>query len=270
MKNLHAPYTISVLSDLTDSTHATLETAISIAQAVNGRVHLFHVKKPNDLVTSDNQLSATRSLNTNYVKTENKLKQLVGEFSAKHTTPITYSFAFGNIKNEIETYLTQHKPDVIVIGKKTSAPLNFLGNGVTEVVLKTHQGEIIIASDTNKLTPNQFINLGFLNELKPVANPDFFDHIVQKVKGPIKTFQFTDAPNPDQTVIESFKNKQVIEYIFEKSNNVINSLTTYIQQNKVNLLCLPRQKKNNSTEELDINDVLNKIQVSLLITPTIN
>ncbi|CAM1360905.1 universal stress protein [Tenacibaculum xiamenense] len=266
MKTNKIGYRISVLTDLKESTETVIQTALSIAKITKGSLAIYHVVKPSNIVRSENQLSASRNINNEYTKTERKIEKLVAEYSEKHDTPISYSFSIGNIKNNIEVYLKETKPDIVVIGKKSSAPLSFLGNGVTDLILKKHQGEVIIAAEENKLVPNELINLGFLNKLRPFKNPHFFTQIAINAIEPIKTFQFTDDINHDQTVIESFKNKRIVEYVFEKSNNVVNNLTTYLKKNNVNLLCLPRKKNNRTTKELDINDVLNKLNVSLLVT----
>ncbi len=266
MKTDKKGYQISVLTDLRESTETVIQTALSIAKVTNGSIAIYHVVKPSNIVRSENQLSASRNINNEYTKTEKKLEELVAKYSKNHATPIRYTFSIGNIKSNIESYLKESTPDIVVIGKKSSAPLNFLGNGVTDLVLKKHQGEVVIAADGNKLVPNELINLGFLNKLRPFKNPDIFIQIAQSAIDPIKTFQFTDDASHDQTVIESFKNKKIVEYVFEKSNNVVNNLTTYLRKNNVNLLCLPRKKNNRTTKELDINDVLNKLNISLLVT----
>ncbi|SEC28476.1 Universal stress protein family protein [Tenacibaculum sp. MAR_2009_124] len=266
MKSDKTNYRISVLTDLKESAETVIETALSIAKVTKGSIAIFHVLKPSNIVHSENQLSASRNINNEYTKTEKKIEALVEKYSIKHDTPISYSFSIGNIKNNIELYLNDHAPDIVVIGKKSSAALSFFGNGVTDLVLKKHQGEVVIAADGNKLVPNELINLGFLNKLRPFKNPDIFIQIAQNAIDPIKTFQFTDDINHDQTVIESFKNKKIVEYVFEKSNNVVNNLTTYLRKNNINLLCLPRKKNNQTTKELDINDVLNKLNISLLVT----
>ena len=266
MRNSKSSCVISVFTDLGKSTETVIETALSIAKVTGGSMDIFHVKKCSKIVHSDNQLSASRSINNEYVKTEKKIEELITKYSTKYNVAISYSFSFGNIKNNIEVYLEKNNPDILVIGKQSSAPIRFLGNGVTDLVLKRYKGELIIADEENKLVPDALINMGFLNKLQPFKNFEFFTQITKNVIEPIKTFQFTDKVNHDKKAIEFFKNKKMVEFIFEKSSNVVNNLSKYLQKNNINLLCLSRTKSELTGKELDVSDVLNKLNISLLVT----
>ena len=46
------------------------------------------------------------------------------------------NFSFGNIKDEIRTYIKDTKPDIIVLGQRDSKPLKFIGDSITHFLLK--------------------------------------------------------------------------------------------------------------------------------------
>ena len=89
---------ISVLTDLKTSTETVIETALSIAKVTKGNIDIFHVTKPTNIVRSENQLSASRTINSEYIKTERKIEKLVAKYASEHDVAISYSFSFGNIK----------------------------------------------------------------------------------------------------------------------------------------------------------------------------
>ena len=58
------------------------------------------------------------------------------------------------LKSEISDYIKAHKPDIVVIGKRKSGPFNFAGDNITDLVMKSHDGAIMIASDENAFELN--------------------------------------------------------------------------------------------------------------------
>lgn len=135
---------ILVLSDLKENARDTLAYAITIAKEINGALELFCVKKPNDIVTTENQLSAVRIVNNEFVKTEQKAKNLARSIVKDNFFPVKNTIEFGSVKTEIENHINQTKPDLIIIGKRQKKLLSFNGDKITEFVLKKYTDKVLI------------------------------------------------------------------------------------------------------------------------------
>ncbi|WP_435260732.1 universal stress protein [Tenacibaculum sp. nBUS_03] len=225
---------IVVLSDLGDSTAISLNTAISLAKKTNASIHLFHVKKPSDIVSTDNQLSANRAINTKFTQTNKDINELVSSYSKKYGINITSSFTFGNIKNEIDAFIENTNPSIIVIGKRRNKSITALGDKISKHILKREGKTIVIASSTNNITPETEISLGVYNELEKQSN-DFITEIIEKYnKTPLKSIR---------------ANKKDIKSLETKD---------------INLLIVDRENvKPKSTKSF--NELLRKIDVSLVV-----
>lgn len=232
---------IVVLSDLKDSTTTLLKTAISLAKKTNASIHFFHVKKPTEIINTDNQLSAKRAINSKFTQTNKEISELVSEFSKKYKIDITSSFTFGNVKNEIDTFLENTNPNIIVIGKRRNKGIVTLGDKISKHVLKKKGKTIIIATSENDLNPENEISLGVYNELEQQHKNDFINEIIENASKPLKKFNIIDST--------------------EKSSN--NQVTNVIS-NDVDLLVVDRETiKPKSTKSF--NKLLSNIDVSLVV-----
>ena len=261
-------YKIVVLSDLTKSSAAILKNAVSVAKIINGRIEIFSVKKPTDIVKMDNQLSAMRTINSEHKAINKKMRNLATSISQEYDVGITYSFAFGNVKSEIEEYLAEQKPDVVVLGKRKSKTFNLMGDGITDFILNRYNGTIMIAPHNNKLEPNKEVTLGMLNNPKPSSNLEFAEDLMQHAQKPLKSFKIikSTVSSQKQPLPEG---RKTIEYVFEYSDNIIKNFSTYLSKNNINLLCMNRiNKQSRATRHLtasDVKEVMGKLNVSLLI-----
>ena len=155
-------YKILVLSDLKENTDCMLQKAVRLSTTIDAEIELLHVKKPTDVIETDSQLSAMRTINEVYVKTDKKIKDLITPFTKDNGVEIKTTIAFGNIKNEIENCIHTCKPDVIVLGNKKRKVLSFIGDNITDFVLKTHQGPVMITSALDGFDPEKELSLDFL------------------------------------------------------------------------------------------------------------
>jgi len=247
-------YKILVLTDLKRNSNHLLKSSISLAKIVNADIELFHVKNASDIVERENQLSAMRSINKEYVKTEQKIKKLIAPFSSDYDVNIKSSFAFGNPKKEISKHIEELQPDIVVIGKRRPNPLKFIGDQITQFVLKQYNGTVLIASNHSALEPNQQISLGLLNGTNDHLNVDFAEDLIGHAQQPLKSFKIIKSCKSESKNSISGSRKE-IEYVFEQSDSVLKNLSRYLTKNKVNLLCVNREN----------NDAISKLDVSLLV-----
>ncbi|WP_338357204.1 universal stress protein [Yeosuana marina] len=266
-------YKILVLTDLKDSTSTTIKSTISLSKMIDGDIELFYVKNASDVVKRDNQLSAIRTINGEYRAANKKIQNLIKSVSDDYHVTINYRLAIGNVKNEIVTYIEEHQPDIIVLGKRKSKPLNFIGDNITDFILKTHNGVIMIAANENPLEPNKKLSLGILNGIEQTSNIVFAEDLISYAQKPLKLFKIIKSSNTTKET-NSLEDKQTVEYVFEHGDNSISTLSNYLSKKNINLLCIDRDKKDGNnkvnTSKLDIKDVISKLNVSLLLSGNSN
>jgi hypothetical protein len=257
-------YKILVLSDLKKSANPILKSTVSLAKIIDGDIEFFHVKKPIDVVNKENQLSAIRTINSEYTTSDKTIKKLLKPISEEYSLKLNYKVAIGNLKDEISKRIDTYNPDVIVLGKRKQKLLG-LGDKTTQFVLENYTGAIMIASNENVLEPNDNLSLGVLNANTKALNTEFIERLIKHSKTPLKSFQIgkgtVGAEKSDSKGIKT------IEYVFEQGSNAIQNISNYLSKSKVNLLCLDRNNKNDSLNPLkpELYDVINKLNVSLLV-----
>ena len=263
-------YKILVLSDLKSTTETTLKSTVGLAKMVDGEIHLFHVKRPTDVVKRENQLSAIRTINQDHISTEKKIKNIVDSISVTYGMNIKYSFTFGNVKNEIENHLKNLNPDIIVLGKRKPKSIKFLGDSITHFVLEKHAGPIMIAADNNAIEPNTVLSLGLMNGSEESMNIEFANDLMPHVQKPLKSFKVVKSSGVSSDNKELPKNSGTLEYVFEHRDDIIQNLSNYLSKSNINLLCIDRNsRKEKSKTNLimtDLKEAMNKFNVSLLLT----
>ncbi|MGK0446725.1 MAG: hypothetical protein ACJA2M_000494 [Polaribacter sp.] len=248
-------YKILVLSDLNKSTSKTIKSSVSLAKIVDADINFFYVKKPTEVVEKESQLSAMRTINKEYFSIDKKIKSIISPMSEKYKIKINHTFSIGNLKNEIEKHIDESKPDIIVLGKRKSKAVNFIGDNITSFILKKHMGPIVIINDKNELEPNKELSLGLFNYSK--TNDVFSENIIRSTQRPLKAFNIGN--NSDSLNNETpLKDTKTIEYVFSEGDNVLKNISNYLLKSNVNLLFVNRKK--------NIKDVINKLDCSLILT----
>ena len=258
---------ILVLSDLKESTAIVLKSSVSLAKMIDGNIDLFHVIKPTDVVQKESQLSAFRTINEKHNATKKDIQNFINPLSEAYGIHINYSYTFGNVKNEIREYIANNKPDIIVLGKRTSKTFKVMGDSITQFVLKEYDGVIMIAADDNALEPNRNLSLGFLNDID--ESFEFVENLIKHTEAPVKSFKIRKKSDSLKEA-NIFEDKKTIEFVFEKNDNTIMNLSNYLSKNDINLLCINRGNKKTANKlslmSSDIKEAINKLDVSLLLS----
>lgn len=267
MKN--KKYKILVLSNLKDSTDTILKSTISLSKIINSEIHFFYVKQPTDLIKSENQLSAKRTINREQVVTDKKIQNIVQPFIEKYQLNIGYSFAFGNIKEEIENVINEYKPDIVVLGKRKPKSVALFGDSITQFVIKKHTGSIMIAADENSLEPDKDFSLGFFNGEEEDFNVEFANDLLEHIQKPIKAFKVvknTKEENKEKLP----RSEKIVEYVFEHRDGALQNVSNYLSKSKVNLLCVVRNQKQSKDKTnqfmTDFKEAINEFNVSVLLS----
>lgn len=260
-------YKILVLSDLKKSTDAVLKSTVSLAKMVGGDIQLYYVKKPTDIVARDNQLSAIRTINSEYRKTEKKIQHVINPISNEFGINIQYAFAFGNVKDEILSHINQQKPDIIVLGKQNPKAFKLIGENITELVLKNFKGIIMIADDKNGLEPNQDLSLGVLNNFEEPFNIEFANSLLAHTQKPLKSFKIVQNSNKTKKRQNQNTATNTLEYVFEPNTDALKNISKYLLKSNVNLLFLDRDTSSKPVPQVNSNikDIIKQLHVSVLL-----
>ncbi|GAA4896018.1 hypothetical protein GCM10023311_21000 [Flaviramulus aquimarinus] len=260
-------YKILVLSDLNKNTDSILKNTVSLSKMIDAEIDFFHVKKPIDIVERESQLSAMRVINKEQLGTKKKIQEFLDPFSKSYDVNINFTFAFGNIKHEIKEHIKTVKPDIIVLGKRKAKTMRFIGDNITDFVLKTHKGAIMIASSENVLEPKKEFNLGLFNGKVESFKMTFVENLIAQTQKPLKSFNIIES-NALNEQNNTPLTEKTVDYVFDKNDNAIKNLSNYLVKNKVNLLCVNRGKSKKKSKALksEINDIIDEVNVSLLIT----
>lgn len=254
-------YKILVLSNLNETTNKILKSSVSLAKIVDTNINFLYVKKPTEVVSNENQLSAMRAINSEYIATDKKMKDLITPIANKYNVAINHSFVIGNVKNEIEKYIEDNQPDIVILGKKKPKTVSFMGDNITQFILKKHKGIIVIADDKNTLDPNEELSLGLLNNVKSINK--LTKDIISSTKKPLTSFKTTkDAEILDEESL--FKDKETIQYVFDKADNSLKDISNYLLKSNTNLLFVDRENINSIKS--NINDLIKNIDCSLILT----
>lgn len=261
-------YKIVVLSDLKDSAGITLKSTVSLAKMINGDIEFFHVKKPTEIIERENQLSAIRDINEKHLYIEKKIQNMIAPISKEYDIKINYKFTFGNVKNEIDNYILESQPDIIVLGKRKPKTFNLLGDGITQFVLERYNGVVMIAADENAIEPNKELSLGVLNGVEETFNIAFAEELMGHSQKPLKSFKILKDENISNE-IPSVSNTNTVEYVFEQGDNAIENLSKYLSKSNVNLLFVDRinndANNNNNLMKSDLQSVMDSLNVSLFL-----
>lgn len=253
-------YKILVLSDLKKASDNVLKNAASLSAIIGGEISFFHVKKPSEVVKRDNQLSAVRSINSTYISTEKQIEGLIMSVSKSHKVTINGTFTVGNVKEEIKKQLKTYKPDIIVLGQRRK-PLGLIGDSITHFVLKNFDGAVVIASQKQVLEPNQEFSLGMLNGFGSPLKLSLTEELLNKTSQPLKFFNIV-KDGKATTEEKAPENKSIVEFVFEQSDNVFNSMSKYLSKSKVDVLLLDRETKSNKVTK----NTFDKFKVPLILT----
>jgi nucleotide-binding universal stress UspA family protein len=250
---------ILVLLDLKGDIINPITTAVSLAKLIDGHIHVFYVRKPIDVIESDSQLSALRTINRSYIETSNDIKNIIASMSKDFSGSISYSHTFGNIKHSILDYLKANSPDVIILGKKKIKPFNLIRNNITDFIVKNYEGAIMIAAPENSLKPNKELSLGVLNSSDESISSDFTKNMLMQVQKPLKFLKMNRLSGKMYSISENNKNN---ELIFDNRYKSMKGLSSYLTKSNINLLYVSRSIESKS----EIKRVIKNVEVSVLIS----
>ena len=161
-------YKIVVLSDLKEKSAQALNYAAKLSKEIDATVEFFYAKDAAEVIQSENPLSAMSLIREVCNKTDQKVRALVNPISRENKIKIKTTFAYGNVKNEIEHFINTSKPDMIILGERKPKKFNFLGDNISGLISKKYKGVVFVATDETILDSSGNVsldNLGLKNNI---------------------------------------------------------------------------------------------------------
>lgn len=162
-------YKILVLSDLKESSNPILIYAAKLANEIDAKVELLHVKGISDILYSENPLTVNEKINDIHNLMNKKMVDYVQPVSKHDNIDIETTFAFGNIKNTIENHIKTTNPDMIILGKSKTKRFKWLNNSLIDFVRNIYDGVIFEATQHSLIDEDGNIsldNLGLKNNIE--------------------------------------------------------------------------------------------------------
>ena len=255
---------ILILSDINTSTEKIVKNGLNLAKILDGEIDFFCVKKPTDIVKKESQLSVMRTINEKFLEADTQIKKLITEINNDHSIAIHHQVSFGNLKDEISNRIKETQPDLIILGNKNSKILSFLGDNILDLVLKEHQGTVMIASDKITLEASSELSLGLLNESRLISANNYRDTIVSFAKKPLISFQVKSDTITDQN--KDSKPENMVEFVFENGDNTLTNMSKYMSKNNVQLLFVNRERDKTKEAKYKFGNLAKELNCSIMLT----
>ncbi|MDX1470649.1 MAG: universal stress protein [Flavobacteriaceae bacterium] len=250
---------ILVLTDFNRMASATLNNTLGIAKKMDANVEMFHVKSPLEVIQTENPLLAKRSLNRAHINTQKSFEDLISSVDLGAIS-VRYSYSVGRLKKEIKKKLEEDQPDMVVLGKRLKNPLKLYRDGFTNFIIKSTNCPVMIASSQYDDATQSNLVPAFYNDSVSIFS-NF--RILGKLKEGYDTVrEYKIVSKTDKTINETdYEDKKRIQFVFERSDNAINTLSSYLTKNNINLFFVQWENQLNR----DLRTLIDKVEVPVLI-----
>ena len=240
---LKTKYRILVVKDQSKYFQTALQNAVNLAKKIGGSIDLLYVKSPSLVVRDENQLAAWRELNKESGSAKKTMKEVVEIIAATEQIPITYSFTFGNLINEVDQHIKSTQPDIVVLGKRRTQVIDLIRKDLTLYLLKNYRGSLLISGDEQLFGSHNDISIGLLDDFLINNKSRLSEDLKKCTEKPITLLKINNSTNEQTEPTDVVKNKPVIPtdittFEFDQGANLSNSVSKYIEKSGVSLLCV--------------------------------
>ncbi|MBO0323208.1 universal stress protein [Muricauda sp. CAU 1633] len=260
-KNTSSKYRISVLLDLSKSSELVLTNAVQLAKTLNGSVEVFHVKPAADIVKRESQLSAIRTIYKDNRDTRSKMQDLIQSMEKEEGISLSYKLEYGNVKNRVRDYLSQQKPDILVLGKRRPG---FFGESITDFVINETNINVLITGKDDKFHTFTDINLGVFGSGLRENGLDIIKDLKRDSEKPVRLFNIKGKITQGEHEVSPWH--KTVSYVFSEGSNALDGLVSYVSHTNTQLLCVPKsQSKTLAFQSNPAKQVMRKANVPIFI-----
>ncbi|GAA4278635.1 universal stress protein [Aquimarina mytili] len=254
-------YRMLALTDLSKSSMTILKNAAQLAKAIGGKIEVFYVKAPADVVNYENQFSAIRAIQEDSRRAQKRLKTMVRKIEKEENIKITFQIAYGNIKNAIQEKISKTKPDIVLLGRRKSKLVNFLSNGITKFLLNECPANVLIAGEDDKFYSYDDTSLGVYGDVLQKDGIEIINDLNQKNSNPIRFFSIRNTKNTKKNIPQHRNTKEKVSYIFSEGTNALDGITSYVSRTNMQLFCISRKHQIKSS----LQQMVYKLDIPVLI-----
>lgn len=258
---------VLVAVDFSEYSLKACETAFEVAKSMNGKVKILNVF-PNmryplhmpfaDVVRGDESNNILDQARRNMFELCEKINDKIasGEIPSVN---YSYSLREGIVEEEIEDYVDEYKPAMLVVGFKGMGnnPQSFIGNVTADIIEITNVPVLAVPLKGRIKNISDVKHLGYLTNVDK-RDLESFDHIVKLIQSRsdiritlihINKTSKGDRFNKNQLadMHEYFQTRYPelhIGYEVIDSEDIIGSLENFVVKEDVGILCLNTRKRN--------------------------
>lgn len=264
MKSFKPKFRILVLYNSKCRKTAALPSGVNLAKRVHGAVELLSVKPIKRFASESNQVVLMRTLEEEKAALKSHLNQLAS-FLTEEEIPLITTVKVGVVKEVIADHIRMTTPDIVIMGCPKGRTKRFYFSSIFQAVMKNHLGPLLLSANTKNLKIKKGVNMGFINRMEQ-AHP-LLKALENKVEAPISIFQFVSKKTEEKKASQ----KKEVVYHFQDSVSETSNFLKYIEQSKVNLLCVQKALFSNHVfQRFTSNRLINQItnlETPLLVFP---
>lgn len=263
---------ILVAVDFSDYSMKACKVAFNIAHLIDAKVKILHVYHniyfPSPLPFADmlKEEDIKKNIPDLLSKARGKMLGLCNEIDKKilsgefPSVNYSYSLREGIVEEEIETFIKEYLPALLVTGTKGSnrQNTNMLGSVTADLIEMTNVPVLAVPEKVEIKAPNDLKHIVFLSNFKD-RDMDSFNVLVETLK-PYSNTKVTllhiNQINKDGVKWSSAELLQIkeafrkhypalnVDYQLIDSDDLLKSITDFVEENKVDVVALNTKRRN--------------------------
>lgn len=203
-----------------------LKEAVAIANTLQARLKIVHVKEPSKAIRQDNAFSAKKELYDDYLETLKQLKDLLSE----PREDMEFRLIYGHVRNSVLDAMQEIRPEVVVMGKRVKKLAGLLGDRLSDAVLDAAPGSVLmVAAEVGIQGPDVGVYAtGSEVELGP------WQSVLQQQFPKRKYFSIGKADVRDDA------NTDPDHYVFSDDGDAMGRLISFADKTRAGLFCIPK------------------------------
>tara|TARA_R110002051_G_scaffold309037_3_gene381415 strand:- start:2689 stop:3477 length:789 start_codon:yes stop_codon:yes gene_type:complete len=260
MKTNSTSNNILVLTDFSEASNIALRNAAKMVKLINGNIYVYHAHNIELPSVEQNQLTFNGRLREINRQTFVKAKEIISSIEKEQGINIEFTMDHGNIKNCISKKVREINPDLVILGRRKSKFLDFLGDKVTQFVIDHCDTSVLISGGNHELHSFSNLSLGFFGDTIEKSEFQIIEHLQESPRS-IKYFGIRSRmPSAETTDAEQ---KTTTSYVFSQDGSkAIDALTSYVARTNTELFCIP---KNNNTKLQPVKEMVNRLEIPILL-----
>lgn len=265
MTSIKPNYRILVLYNPQNANTTSLEAGVTLAKRTRGAIDLLSISSLKKFSSQSNQVALIRAFNEENAKLKSRLSKLVDTLSEEEGIPVIYTAKIGLVKEVIEEHIRLTQPEIVILGSHKGLKTKWANPRVFKAVMNCHQGIIMFSSTSNCLHSNKPLTLGFIERI--MKNQPLINQLSKSAKQPHKLFQFSF----DSQCKRMDQQEDLVVYDFEDKAKMFSNFLRYIEQSKINILCVHKAlfsfKTFQSSNKNQIIKKLTNLETPILVFP---